>query len=85
MAILLRAHILMDKKKFDEAIAELRDALVVHPANYALYEALVHAFLLQEKNQEVLILMNYLSSSKSALSLVLAAQFFQCFRFLTKK
>lgn len=63
MAILLRALILMDKKKFDEAVAELRDALVIHPANYTLYEALVHAFLLQEKTQEVFILMNYLLSS----------------------
>lgn len=53
----------MDKKKFDEAIAELRDALVIHPANYTLYEALVHAFLLQEKTQEVLILTNYLFRS----------------------
>uniref|UniRef100_A0A0R3RFB4 TPR_REGION domain-containing protein n=1 Tax=Elaeophora elaphi TaxID=1147741 RepID=A0A0R3RFB4_9BILA len=52
MAILLKALILMDKKKFDEAVAELRDALVIHPANYTLYEALVHAFLLQEKTQE---------------------------------
>uniref|UniRef100_A0A915PQU8 Uncharacterized protein n=1 Tax=Setaria digitata TaxID=48799 RepID=A0A915PQU8_9BILA len=55
MAILLRALILMDKKKFDEAVAELRDALVIHPANYALYEALVHSFLLQEKTQEARI------------------------------
>ncbi|EJW86037.1 TPR Domain containing protein [Wuchereria bancrofti] len=55
MAILLRSLILMDKKKFDEAIAELRDALVIHPANYTLYEALVHAFLLQEKTQEARI------------------------------
>lgn len=59
MAILLRALILMDKKKFDEAIAELRDALIIHPANYTLYEALVHAFLLQEKTQEVCFVQDF--------------------------
>ncbi|VDN03502.1 unnamed protein product [Thelazia callipaeda] len=55
MAVLLKAHILMDRKKFDEAVANLRDALVIHPANYALYEALVQAFILQDKTQEARI------------------------------
>lgn len=57
MAILLKTLILLDKRKFDEAITELRDALVIHPSNYDLYQALVQAFLLQNKTQEVCFFM----------------------------
>ncbi|KHN73620.1 Anaphase-promoting complex subunit 7, partial [Toxocara canis] len=52
MAMLLKASVLMDKRKFDEAIQHVRDALVFSPNNFDLYETLVQAYLMQNKLQE---------------------------------
>lgn len=52
MAMLLKALVLMDKRKFDDAIQHVRDALVFTPNDFDLYETLVQAYLMQNKLQE---------------------------------
>lgn len=53
MAMLLKALVLMDKRKFDDAIQHVRDAVVFTPNDFDLYETLVQAYLMQNKLQEV--------------------------------
>lgn len=54
MAMLLKAIILMERKRFDEAIQILRDTIVCNVNNFDLYHTLVQAYLMQNKLHEVI-------------------------------
>lgn len=45
MAMLLKAIILMERKRFDEAIQILRDTIICNVNNFDLYHTLVQAYL----------------------------------------
>ena len=53
MAMLLKALVFLETKKFDEAVKHLREALTHDPTNYDLYEVLVQAYIDQRKPNEV--------------------------------
>ncbi|MFH4977430.1 hypothetical protein AB6A40_004139 [Gnathostoma spinigerum] len=55
MVVLVKSFVLIEKGRFDEAVQLLRDALMFSPDNFDLHEALVHAYLLQDKMQEALL------------------------------
>ena len=54
MAMLLKALVFMEKRKYEDAVQHLRDALIYDPLNYDLYETLVQAYSDQRRPNEVL-------------------------------
>uniref|UniRef100_A0A0N5ALW1 TPR_REGION domain-containing protein n=1 Tax=Syphacia muris TaxID=451379 RepID=A0A0N5ALW1_9BILA len=59
MAMLLKALVFMDKRKYDEAVKHLRDALIYDPQNYDLYETLVQAYSEQHRPNEARLTANH--------------------------
>ncbi|VDD88020.1 unnamed protein product [Enterobius vermicularis] len=52
MAMLLKALVFMEKRKYEDAVQHLRDALIYDPLNYDLYETLVQAYSDQRRPNE---------------------------------